>query len=153
MERLWLQSMTKKSILRRFQAASPRSQDYDGLSDAAHCRNYSDWLIGMNATRALTRRLKTRSENQAWSAGRVQTPTLGMLVDREVEILNHVPVGLLAYSGRIRPPGRRLYGQLVRPGVQERARKTKPPKTTGSSMKRSANADHGDGRGAAGGGL
>ncbi|MEL6184142.1 MAG: DNA topoisomerase 3, partial [Myxococcota bacterium] len=89
-ERLWLQSMTKKAISEGFD----RLQDgrrFDGLSDAAHCRNYTDWLIGMNATRALTRRLKTRSENAAWSAGRVQTPTLAMLVDREVEVLQHVP--------------------------------------------------------------
>ncbi|MEO1336995.1 MAG: DNA topoisomerase, partial [Myxococcota bacterium] len=98
MERLWLQSMTKKSIRDGFKNLHPGTQ-YDGLSDAAHCRNYSDWLIGMNATRALTRRLKTRSESQAWSAGRVQTPTLGMLVEREVEILNHVPVAFCRIQG------------------------------------------------------
>lgn len=90
-ERLWLQSMTKNAIREGFRALK-KGEDYEGLSAAAHCRNYSDWLIGMNATRALTRRLKSRSENQAWSAGRVQTPTLAMLVDREMEILVHRPV-------------------------------------------------------------
>src|SRR5690606_926631 len=50
-----------------------------------------DWLVGMNATRALTQRLKSRGEKFAWSAGRVQTPTLNMLVQREHEILAHVP--------------------------------------------------------------
>jgi DNA topoisomerase-3 len=90
-ERLWLQSMTKSAIRDGFSRLEPGTK-YEGLSQAAHCRNYSDWLIGMNATRALTRRLKTRSENQAWSAGRVQTPTLKMLVDRELEILGHRPV-------------------------------------------------------------
>jgi DNA topoisomerase-3 len=90
-ERLWLQSMTKSAITGGFGRLEPGVK-YEGLSAAAHCRNYSDWLIGMNATRALTRRLKSRSENQAWSAGRVQTPTLRMLVDRELEILGHRPV-------------------------------------------------------------
>src|SRR5262245_19571587 len=83
--------MTKTAIKDGF-AHLRKGEDYEGLSAAAHCRNYSDWLIGMNATRALTRRLKSRSENQAWSAGRVQTPTLAMLVDREQEILSHNPV-------------------------------------------------------------
>ena len=87
-ERLWLQSMTKTAIRKGFEALQD-GKKYEGLSSAAHCRNYSDWLIGMNATRALTRRLKSRSENQAWSAGRVQTPTLAMLVDRETAILRH----------------------------------------------------------------
>jgi DNA topoisomerase III len=90
-ERLWLQSMTQTAIRHGFADLKPGEQ-YRGLRDAAYCRTYSDWLIGMNATRALTRRLKTRSENQAWSAGRVQTPTLAMLVDRELEILSHLPV-------------------------------------------------------------
>lgn len=89
-KRLWLQSMTKGAINEGFRSLQD-GQRFDGLSDAAHCRNYTDWLIGMNATRALTRRLKSRSENAAWSAGRVQTPTLAMLVDREIEILQHVP--------------------------------------------------------------
>lgn len=89
-ERLWLQSMTQTAIRQGFADLKPGEQ-YRGLRDAAYCRTYSDWLIGMNATRALTRRLKTRSENQAWSAGRVQTPTLAMLVGRELEILSHSP--------------------------------------------------------------
>ena len=44
----------------------------------AECRARADWLIGMNATRALTKRLKSRRETRAWSAGRVQTPTLAL---------------------------------------------------------------------------
>ncbi|MGF1509511.1 MAG: DNA topoisomerase [Myxococcota bacterium] len=89
-ERLWLQSMTKDAIRKGFAKLQPGSR-YDGLKTAAYCRTYSDWLIGMNASRALTKRLKTRSEVGGWSAGRVQTPTLAMLVDRELEILSHVP--------------------------------------------------------------
>jgi DNA topoisomerase-3 len=88
--RLWLQSMTEDAIREGFSALRP-GEELEGLADAAHCRARSDWLIGMNATRALTKRLKSRKEKSAWSAGRVQTPTLAMLVERELEILAHVP--------------------------------------------------------------
>jgi DNA topoisomerase-3 len=89
-ERLWLQSMTEDSIRDGFARLRP-GEELEGLADAAHCRARSDWLIGMNATRALTKRLKSRKEKTAWSAGRVQTPTLSMLVGRELEVLAHVP--------------------------------------------------------------
>jgi DNA topoisomerase-3 len=89
-KRLWLQSMTHGSIRLAFDDLQPGEQ-YDGLASAAACRSQSDWLIGMNATRALTKRLRGRRERGAWSAGRVQTPTLAILVDRELEILAHVP--------------------------------------------------------------
>ena len=89
-ERLWLQSMTSTAIRRGFEQLQPGAE-FDGLAAAAACRAQSDWMIGMNATRALTKRLKSRKEKTAWSAGRVQTPTLAMLVDQEFKILAHVP--------------------------------------------------------------
>ncbi len=88
--RLWLQSMTEDAIRDGFERLRP-GEELEGLAHAAHCRARSDWLIGMNATRALTKRLKSRKEKSAWSAGRVQTPTLAMLVGRELEVLAHVP--------------------------------------------------------------
>ncbi len=88
--RLWLQSMTDSAIRTGF-AQLRSGEEMHGLAEAARCRARSDWLIGMNATRALTKRLKSRKEKSAWSAGRVQTPTLTMLVDRELEVLAHVP--------------------------------------------------------------
>jgi DNA topoisomerase-3 len=88
--RLWLQSMTTEAIRQGFERLRPGS-DFDLLGDAARCRSEADWLIGMNATRALTRRMQTRTEKLPWSAGRVQTPTLAMLVDRELEILQFRP--------------------------------------------------------------
>jgi DNA topoisomerase-3 len=88
--RLWLQSMTDDSIRQGFAHLRPGA-DFEGLGAAAECRAYSDWLIGMNATRALTKRLKGRKEKTAWSAGRVQTPTLALLVERELQVLAHVP--------------------------------------------------------------
>lgn len=89
-ERLWLQSMTAAAIRTGFSALRPDAE-LRGLAAAAECRAFSDWLIGMNATRALTKRLKTRREKTAWSAGRVQTPTLALLVEREALVLAHVP--------------------------------------------------------------
>jgi DNA topoisomerase-3 len=89
-QRLWLQSMTQDAIRAGFAHLLPGAQ-LEGLARAAECRAYSDWLIGMNATRALTKRLKSRKETRAWSAGRVQTPTLALLVDKELEVLAHVP--------------------------------------------------------------
>ncbi len=86
--RLWLQSMTTEAIRNGFRSLRP-GEELAGLAAAAECRAYSDWLIGMNATRALTKRLKSRKERTAWSAGRVQTPTLAILVGREFEILAH----------------------------------------------------------------
>src|SRR2546426_992352 len=88
--RLWLQSMTDNAIRTGFRQLR-RGEELQGLADAAACRAQSDWLIGMNATRALTKRLKSRKEKTSWSAGRVQTPTLAMLVDKEFEVLAHVP--------------------------------------------------------------
>jgi DNA topoisomerase-3 len=88
--RLWLQSMTDAAIRGGFEHLRP-GEELQGLADAAACRAQSDWLIGMNATRAITKRLKSRKEKTSWSAGRVQTPTLAMLVDKEFEVLAHVP--------------------------------------------------------------
>jgi DNA topoisomerase-3 len=88
--RLWLQSMTEEAIREGFARLRP-GEELENLAAAAEARARTDWLIGMNATRALTKRLKGRRERGAWSAGRVQTPTLALLVERELEVLVHVP--------------------------------------------------------------
>ncbi len=100
-ERLWLQSMTPAAIRSGFENLEP-GEDYDNLGAAAACRSRADWLIGMNATRALTRRLKGRRERTAWSAGRVQTPTLAILVGRELEILAHISLPYWRLEARFR---------------------------------------------------
>lgn len=91
-QRLWLQSMTPEAIRSGFQTLRDGT-DLEGLGQAAECRARSDWLIGMNATRAFTERLRLRNEkgSQPWSIGRVQTPTLALLVARELQILEHRP--------------------------------------------------------------
>jgi len=113
-KRLWLQSMTDGAIRRGFTELRP-GEELDGLADAARCRAQSDWLIGMNATRALTKRLKSRKEKTAWSAGRVQTPTLAMLVDREMEILAHIPRPYWRVAGTFEHEGVRYSGAWFDP--------------------------------------
>jgi DNA topoisomerase-3 len=123
--RLWLQSMTDDSIREGFTRLRP-GQDFEGLGAAAECRAYSDWLIGMNATRALTKRLKSRKEKTAWSAGRVQTPTLALLVERELEVLAHVPRPYWRVTGSFAHDGQTYSGTWFdpgfRPGDDEEAR-------------------------------
>ena len=89
-QRLWLQSMTDSGIRASLDSSVPQD-DFQGLADSADCRAESDWLIGMNATRALTVRLRSSRDRMVWSAGRVQTATLAMLVRREMEVLEHEP--------------------------------------------------------------
>jgi len=79
-QRLWLSSMTQEAIEKAFQNLQDGSH-YDSLADAAKCRSESDWLVGINATRAITRRC-----GDLFSVGRVQTPTLSIIVEREKEI-------------------------------------------------------------------
>jgi DNA topoisomerase-3 len=116
--RLWLQSMTADSIRAGFASLAP-GERFDGLGAAAACRSRSDWLIGMNATRALTRRLKGRKEKTAWSAGRVQTPTLAILVDRELEILSHVARPYWRIEARFRADDHEYSASWFDPGFRE----------------------------------
>src|SRR3954453_10097520 len=88
-KRLWLSSMTRKAIQEAFQ----RLRDGDEMKDlesAARARSEADWIVGMNATRAATIRLRSAFDG-AVSLGRVQTPTLALVVRREVEIRAFVP--------------------------------------------------------------
>jgi DNA topoisomerase-3 len=83
-ERLWLSSMTEKAIRNAFGALRPRAE-LAQLEAAARSRSEADWIVGMNATRAATIRLRS-SFDGAVSLGRVQTPTLAILARREEEI-------------------------------------------------------------------
>ena len=85
MRRLWISSQTDKAIKEGFASLKPSSQ-YDNLYRSAQCRAEADWLVGLNVTRALTCK-----HNAQLSAGRVQTPTLAMIVRREEDILRFRP--------------------------------------------------------------
>ena len=115
--RLWLRSMTDQAIRQGFGALRPGSE-LEGLASAARCRARSDWLIGMNATRAFTKRLKSRKEKTAWSAGRVQTPTLALLVGRELEILSHQPRPYWRVSASFEHAGERYEAGWFDPGFR-----------------------------------
>ena len=88
--------------------------DFDGLSAAAYSRSEADWLIGINATRGITKRLKGRREKGVWSAGRVQTPTLAILVHRELKVLAHVPVPFWRLLGTFSANGHEYTAQYRR---------------------------------------
>jgi DNA topoisomerase-3 len=83
-ERLWLSSMTKKAIAEAFEHLRP-GEEMQRLEAAARSRSEADWLVGMNATRAASIRLRAAFDG-AVSLGRVQTPTLALVARREEEI-------------------------------------------------------------------
>lgn len=88
--RLWISSLTDEAIRKGFGALRPATQ-LDALGDAARSRSEADWLVGMNATRAITVRGRAAGHTALYSIGRVQTPTLAMLVSREQAIRAFVP--------------------------------------------------------------
>jgi DNA topoisomerase-3 len=116
-KRLWLNSMTKPAIQDAFSRLRP-GDEMVTLEDAARSRSEADWLVGMNATRAATIRLRAAFDG-AVSLGRVQTPTLAMLVKRELEIREFKPEpywlveAAFAATGDRRYPGRYLGGKRL----------------------------------------
>ena len=87
-QRLWISSLTEEAIKEGFKNLKPSSQ-YDNLYYAGFSRAIGDWLLGLNATRLFT--VKYGGYKQVLSVGRVQTPTLAMLVNRFKEIQNFKP--------------------------------------------------------------
>ncbi len=89
-QRLWISSLTDAAIRAGLAALRPGSA-FDPLADAARGRSRADWLVGMNLTRAYSLMTPGRAEGEVLSVGRVQTPTLAMLVARERSIRDFVP--------------------------------------------------------------
>ncbi|WP_271813063.1 DNA topoisomerase III [Clostridium beijerinckii] len=94
LKRLWISSQTEKAILDGFRNLKP-GEAYENLYKAAVCRAEADWLVGLNVTRALTCKY-----NAQLSAGRVQSPTLAMIVSREEEIRNFKPKAYYTLEGK-----------------------------------------------------
>ena len=88
-QRLWISSLTTEAIREGFQNLKP-AEDYENLFYAGFSRAIGDWILGINATRLYT--LKHGGYKQMLSVGRVQTPTLAMVVNRHKEIVNFKPV-------------------------------------------------------------
>lgn len=99
LKRLWISSVTDKAIREGF-AHLKDGKEYENLYDAAMCRAEADWLVGINATRALTCKY-----NAQLSCGRVQTPTLAMIARREAEIRGFVPQAYFGIQAKsVTPP-------------------------------------------------
>ncbi|WP_375770189.1 DNA topoisomerase 3 [Archangium gephyra] len=101
-KRLWVSSLTEGAIRDGFRALKP-GREYEPLADAAKGRSRADWLVGMNLSR-----LYTLACGDTFSVGRVQTPTLAMVVERELAIRDFVPkdyVEIVATFGPVGPEG------------------------------------------------
>ena len=110
LKRLWISSVTDKAIREGF-AHLKEGKDYENLADAAMCRAEADWLVGINATRALTCKY-----NAQLSCGRVQTPTLAMIAAREEKIRQFTPKPYWGLTARSENPSLVLTWQDERSG-------------------------------------
>jgi DNA topoisomerase III len=113
--RLWISSLTPDAIRRGFDTLRPGT-DYDRLADAARGRSRADWLVGMNLSRAYT-----IACDDFLSVGRVQTPTLAMVVDRELAVRSFVAEDYLEVQAAFHPQGapssHKYQGTWFRPRV------------------------------------
>ncbi len=89
-KRLWINSLTKEAITQGFGELKDESH-YQSLYEAGMCRAIGDWTLGINATRLYTLRYGNNASGQLLSVGRVQTPTLALIVRRQQEIDNFTP--------------------------------------------------------------
>src|SRR4051794_17982048 len=106
-ERLWLSSMTRKAIEEAFGQLRP-GEELKSLEAAARSRSEADWVVGMNATRAASIRLRAAFDG-AVSLGRVQTPTLALVARREEEIRAFKPEPYWLVEAGFAAPEERLY--------------------------------------------
>ena len=125
--RLWISSLTDQAVRAGMGRLRP-SADYDRLADAARCRAEADWLVGLNATRAMTiAGRRGGGDAGLLSVGRVQTPTLAMLVRREEAIEAFVPQPFWKVHARLDGAGARWQatwtrGKTDRLGTEPEAR-------------------------------
>lgn len=114
--RLWTaEALTPEVVRREFQKGLRPAEEFDSLYQAALARQHADWLVGINLTRALT--LKAPRGGGVWSVGRVQTPTLRLVVEREeaIEAFRPTPYGVV--EARFAKGGFRYKGKLLHEGT------------------------------------
>ena len=116
--RLWLKSMTSAAMREAFEELRP-ADDFARLEQAARSRSEADWIVGMNATRAATIRLRS-SFDGAVSLGRVQTPTLAIVARREEEIKAFVPEPYWLVDATFEADGKRVYAGRFHEGAKPR---------------------------------
>jgi DNA topoisomerase-3 len=117
-QRLWLQSMTQGAIKDAFGHLIPAAEKAT-LEEAARSRSEADWIVGMNATRAATIRLRS-SFDGAVSLGRVQTPTLTLVAQREEEIRAFTPEPYWLVDATFAAEGERIYHGRFHEGAKPR---------------------------------
>jgi DNA topoisomerase III len=117
-QRLWLNSMTSAAMKDAFAALRP-ADEFARLEQAARSRSEADWIVGMNATRAATIRLRS-SFDGAVSLGRVQTPTLAIVARREEEIKAFVPEPYWLVDATFEADGKRVYVGRFHAGAKPR---------------------------------
>lgn len=117
MKRMWIQSMTTAALLEAYRDMRPGSE-YDNLSDAAKCRSEADWLIGINGSRGVTKLYERKNKRyEMMNAGRVQTPTLAIIVHREQEIRNFVPKDFWEIHANLKAVAGAYVGKWVNPNT------------------------------------
>jgi DNA topoisomerase-3 len=116
--RLWLNSMTSAAMKEAFTALRP-AEEFERLEQAARSRSEADWIVGMNATRAATIRLRS-SFDGAVSLGRVQTPTLAIIARREEEIKAFKPEPYWLVDATFAADGERSYEGRFHAGAKPR---------------------------------
>ena len=118
-QRLWVSSMTPSSILEAFSNLKSQ-EEMESLQDAARCRSESDWLVGINGTRAITSRMYGSRGKSLASVGRVQTPTLAMIVEREHEIQNFKPTRYSKITAEFEIENGKYEGVYQRPDFKQK---------------------------------
>ena len=132
--RLWLQSMTPTAIRKGFDSLRDDSEMHP-LADAARCRDAADWLVGINSTRAMTALNSTGGGFLLTTVGRVQTPTLTIIVDRESEIQKFVAADYWEVKAVFEAAAGRYAGRWIDPKIAA------AKKSTAKAGDKSANAD------------
>ncbi len=117
--RAWFSSMTQRAVRDAFDGLRDDAE-LRPLEDAARARSEADWLVGMNASRAATTRIGSR--RSALSLGRVQTPTLALVVHRDLEIAAFVPEAYWQVRAAFRTAAGAVYDGLWRKGSSDRLR-------------------------------
>lgn len=119
-KRAWMQTMTPEGIREAFRNLRD-GERLAGLADAARCRSEADWLIGINGTRALTKRMFGSRAGNVASVGRVQTPTLAILFNRELEIRRFIPRGYWRITATFTVAAGTYEGTYQRPDFKKSA--------------------------------
>lgn len=117
-ERIWLASLDDASVKKAISAICDNSK-YLPLRDSAIARSRADWLFGINGTRAMTLKGRDRGCSEVLSIGRVQTPTLALVVARDMEIANFKPVDYFILKGAFSAKSGEFSANLILPETQE----------------------------------